>query len=51
MTFGDRHRRGAAQGARSAFPKNAPLSRVEARLNDLEQKLDQILEALKTRKP
>jgi polysaccharide biosynthesis/export protein len=29
----------------------APMSRVEARLNDLEQKLDQILEALKTREP
>jgi polysaccharide biosynthesis/export protein len=47
----------AAQGERRArvrdlpAAKSAQLSRVEARLNDLEQKVDQILEILKTRNP
>jgi protein involved in polysaccharide export with SLBB domain len=47
----------AAQGERRArvrdlpAAKSAQLSRVEARLNDLEQKVDQILEILNTRNP
>jgi protein involved in polysaccharide export with SLBB domain len=49
--FRDRHPETRAIVRDPPRSRIAPLSRVEARLNDLEQKLDQILEVLKTRKP
>jgi polysaccharide export outer membrane protein len=49
--FRDRHLERRAKVRDLPSPRIVPLSRFEARLNAVEQKLDQILEALKTRKP
>jgi len=49
--FRDRHLERRAKVRDLPSPRIVPLSRVEARMNDLELKLDQILEALKTRNP